>query len=120
MEEKITLEANRDGGLEHMEVRGTMWLIISKAECDKVQVKIEKDDSKGLLFQVRRKKPVNTSHLTVCQTHPNIDKKAFTSNSIIALKAADKSFPLQAETAVLKWRVQGSDESSIPLTSMHV
>ena len=52
VEEKITLEANRDGGLEHMEVRGTMWLIISKAECDKVQVKIEKDDSKGLLFQV--------------------------------------------------------------------
>ena len=28
VEEKITLEANRDGGLEHMEVRGTMWLII--------------------------------------------------------------------------------------------
>ncbi len=28
IEEKITLEANRDGGLEHMEVRGTLWLIV--------------------------------------------------------------------------------------------
>ena len=51
------------------------------------------------------------------QTHPNIDKKAFTSNSVIALKSSDKSYPLNTETAVLKWRVQGSDESSIPLTS---
>jgi hypothetical protein len=28
VEEKITLEANRDGGLEHMEIRGTMWLVV--------------------------------------------------------------------------------------------
>jgi hypothetical protein len=54
----------------------------------------------------------------IFQTHPNIDKKAFTSNSVIALKAADKTYPLNTETAVLKWRVQGSDESSIPLTGL--
>ena len=52
VEEKITLEANRDGGLEHMEVRGTMWLVISKPDSDKAQIKIAKDDAKGLLFQV--------------------------------------------------------------------
>ena len=40
VEEKIALEANRDGGLEHMEIRGTMWLIVRLApsSCEAVCV----------------------------------------------------------------------------------
>lgn len=51
------------------------------------------------------------------QTHPNVDKKLFTADSVIALKNPEKSFPLNNDVGVLKWRLQTTDESLIPLTS---
>lgn len=51
------------------------------------------------------------------QTHPNVDKKLFTSESVIGLKNPEKSFPLNNDVGVLKWRLQTTDESLIPLTS---
>ena len=55
---------------------------------------------------------------SLCQTHPNVDKKLFSSESLIGLKNAEKSFPLNNDIGVLKWRLQTTDESFIPLTSM--
>lgn len=52
-----------------------------------------------------------------CQTHPNVDKKLFTAESVIGLKNPEKSFPLNNDVGVLKWRLQTTDESLIPLTS---
>lgn len=52
------------------------------------------------------------------QTHPNVDKKLFTAESLIGLKNPEKSFPLNSDVGVLKWRLQTTDESLIPLTSM--
>lgn len=51
------------------------------------------------------------------QTHPNVDKKLFTAESLIGLKNPEKSFPLNNDVGVLKWRLQTTDESFIPLTS---
>lgn len=51
------------------------------------------------------------------QTHPNVDKKLFTTESLIGLKNPEKSFPLNNDVGVLKWRLQTTDESLIPLTS---
>ena len=51
------------------------------------------------------------------KTHPNVDKKLFTSESVIGLKNPDKSFPINNDVGVLKWRLQTTDESLIPLTS---
>ena len=51
------------------------------------------------------------------QTHPNVDKKMFTAESVIGLKNPEKSFPLNNDVGVLKWRLQTQDESLIPLTS---
>ncbi|CAF4149770.1 unnamed protein product [Rotaria sordida] len=48
-------------------------------------------------------------------THPNIDKKLFTNESLIGLKNADKSFPINQEVAVLKWRYISTDSKEIPL-----
>lgn len=53
----------------------------------------------------------------VPQTHPNVDKKLFTAESVIGLKNPEKSFPLNNDVGVLKWRLQTTDESLIPLTS---
>jgi hypothetical protein len=51
------------------------------------------------------------------QTHPNIDKKLFTNESIIGLKNADRPFPANQDVGVLKWRYTSTDSSEIPLTS---
>ena len=54
------------------------------------------------------------------QTHPNIDKKLFSQNSVIALKQGGKGFPMNSEIGILKWRLQTKDENMIPLTSESV
>lgn len=41
----------------------------------------------------------------------------FTADSVIGLKNPEKSFPLNNDVGVLKWRLQTTDESLIPLTS---
>lgn len=51
------------------------------------------------------------------QTHPNVDKKLFTAESLIGLKNPEKSFPVNSDVGVLKWRLQTTEESFIPLTS---
>uniref|UniRef100_A0A8C1ETW8 Coatomer subunit delta n=2 Tax=Cyprinus carpio TaxID=7962 RepID=A0A8C1ETW8_CYPCA len=50
------------------------------------------------------------------KTHPHVDKKLFTTESLIGLKNQEKSFPLNSDLGVLKWRLQSTDESLIPLT----
>uniref|UniRef100_A0AAR2LX73 Coatomer subunit delta n=1 Tax=Pygocentrus nattereri TaxID=42514 RepID=A0AAR2LX73_PYGNA len=43
-------------------------------------------------------------------------KKLFTAESLIGLKNPEKSFPVNNDVGVLKWRLQSTDESLIPLT----
>lgn len=63
VDEKITLRANRDGGLEEMEVKGTMFVSVFDAEKAKLQLAITKDDSKNVPFQVKRKGETNAGKI---------------------------------------------------------
>lgn len=45
-----------------------------------------------------------------------MDKKLFTAESLIGLKNPEKSFPVNSDVGVLKWRLQTTEESFIPLT----
>jgi len=99
VDEKITLEANRDGGLESMEVKGLVYCTVTDPDMLKIKINTTVDDSKGVPFQ----------------THPNVDKKLFNSDRVIALKSG-RPFPEGTEVGVVKWRFQTTDESLIPLT----
>lgn len=48
--------------------------------------------------------------------HPNIDKELFRQAGCIGLKTAGKAFPVNADVGVLKWRLQSTDETMVPLT----
>ena len=50
------------------------------------------------------------------QTHPNVDKALWSSEGVLGLKQSSKSFPLQQEVGVLKWRMQTTDESLMPMS----
>ncbi|XP_056100931.1 archain 1a [Rhinichthys klamathensis goyatoka] len=100
VEEKITLTCGRDGGLQNMEVVGMITLRVSDEKNGRIRLNISNDDKRGVQLQ----------------THPNVDKKLFTAESVIGLKNPDKSFPLKTDVGVLKWRLQTTEESLIPLT----
>ncbi|KAJ2611298.1 coatomer subunit delta [Coemansia sp. RSA 1365] len=100
IEEHITAVVNRDGGLEQMEVKGELALIIF-------------DDSYS---NVRLNVVTNNQHDARFKTHPKIDNKRFQKDSLISLKDVAGSFPLSQSIGVLKWRIVSDDEDDIPLT----
>ena len=100
LEEKILLSAGRDGGLQGMEVLGLLTLRVSEENVGRVKLFLQNTDNKAIQLQ----------------THPNIDKDLFRSKCIIGLKNPAKPFPLNTGVGVLKWRLQTTDESCIPLS----
>ncbi|KAI8052558.1 Mu homology domain-containing protein, partial [Syncephalis plumigaleata] len=94
IEEKISVTANRDGGLDNMEVRGA--LIIHVADTEKARVKLELS-------------PLEDSELQF-KLHPNMDKKAFSASNTLVLKDPSRPFPINTPLAVVKWRLTTKDE----------
>eukprot|EP00800_Vazella_pourtalesii_P021293 TRINITY_DN7853_c0_g2_i2.p1 TRINITY_DN7853_c0_g2~~TRINITY_DN7853_c0_g2_i2.p1 ORF type:complete len:453 (-),score=114.69 TRINITY_DN7853_c0_g2_i2:58-1416(-) len=101
VQEKINLLADRNGGLEQFEINGVLYLIVNETDgLENTQMQIESKEKRNFQMQV----------------HPNIDKKLFSQNSIIAIKPEGKPYLLGEKTGVLKWRFASTDESNIPLT----
>jgi hypothetical protein len=104
LEEKMTVVARRDGGLENMELLGMLTLRISDEPFGRIKLQIK-----------------NASNSFVqLQTHPNIDKELLKTKTQIALKNPAKPFPLNTDVGVLKWRLQTTDEANIPLSSKYI
>jgi len=99
IEEKITLEANRDGGLENMEVKGIVFASVNDPAFSRIKIQTSTAGDKSVNFQ----------------THPNVDKKKFNADASITLKS-NRPYPEGSEVGVLKWRFQTNDEDAIPLT----
>ncbi|KAF9365880.1 Coatomer subunit delta [Mortierella sp. NVP85] len=100
IEEKITMVANRDGGLENMEVKGDLMLRVSDPARTKISLALRHLDDSSIQFK----------------THPNVNKALFGSDKIIAFRDSSKEFPLNTPTGVLRWRFISKDEGSIPLS----
>ena len=83
-----------------MEVLGLLTLRVSEESVGRVKLFLQNTDNKAIQLQ----------------THPNIDKDLFRSKCIIGLKNPAKPFPLNTGVGVLKWRLQTTDESCIPLS----
>jgi len=98
-EETISVTAGRDGGLQSLELHGIIKLKVNDDKMGRIVMSVRNDDTKGAQLQ----------------THPNIDKKLFTAQSLLGLKNQDKPFPMGQEIGVLKWRLTTQDESFMPL-----
>ncbi|CAG8667937.1 3415_t:CDS:2, partial [Acaulospora colombiana] len=98
--EKISLQANRDGGLENLEVKGDMELTISDPNMTRIKISVRAVDDGTLQLK----------------THPNVDKKLFSTDSIIALKNPGRGFPVNQPLGILRWRFITKDETAIPLS----
>ncbi|GAA6019525.1 hypothetical protein JCM10207_003732 [Rhodosporidiobolus poonsookiae] len=98
--ETLALALDRDGGLTSASANGKLLLRISAPEYGGVVLRLPVADPKALWTQ----------------THPNVDKAAWAQRGEIRLKEGKKSFPVGQELGVLKWRLNGADESQVPLT----
>jgi len=52
IEEKITLTAGREGGLQNLEVHGLVTLKITNEKCGRIKVAVRNGDTKGAQLQV--------------------------------------------------------------------
>ncbi|KAK2462844.1 hypothetical protein APHAL10511_005042 [Amanita phalloides] len=103
IKETVSLSLLRDGGVQSMELKGEMILVISDLACAHIKLALEPlsaDFGNALQFK----------------QHPNVSKFAPGQERVIALKDPSKVFPVNTNVAVLKWRYAGKDESNVPLS----
>eukprot|EP00736_Rhodelphis_marinus_P000398 Rmarinus@m.10365 len=100
VDEKLTIQLNKDGGLEHMEVKGDISLCVSDPSMATIVVQLSQGDNSKFQFK----------------THPNINKALFNEQSMLGLKDPSRPFPVNSVLGVLKWRCQSKDEADIPIT----
>lgn len=101
LDEKLSAQLQADGMLERMEVQGTMTLEVFEEAFNSIQAELELGQSADM-FQFK--------------THPNINKQLFQKDRQIGLKDQSRTFPLNSNLGVLKWRWQGTEESYLPIT----
>jgi len=105
VEEKLNVVLKRDGGLNNLEVQGTLALQILQKDDGFIQVQIETGANKGFQFK----------------THPNINKELFSKENLLGLKDPSRPFPAGPTgdalgVGLVKWRMQSADETLVPLS----
>ncbi|KIK63911.1 hypothetical protein GYMLUDRAFT_40121 [Collybiopsis luxurians FD-317 M1] len=103
VKEQIALSLLRDGGVQSMELKGDMNLLITDSDLAHVKIHLGQSSSDfGNNLQFKQ--------------HPNVAKFSPGKERVIALKDPSRSFPVGQSLAVLKWRYTGTDESNVPLS----
>ncbi|KAK2379024.1 coatomer subunit delta [Trifolium repens] len=93
------------GPSRNFDVQGQLSLQILNQEDGQIQVQVQTGDNQAVSFK----------------THPNMTKELFANEYILGPKDPNRPFPTgQASDAagvgLLKWRMQSTDESIVPLT----
>ena len=86
VDEKLTVTMSRDGGVQGMEVKGELRLLITDATYGRVAVPVKLGSNAGFQFK----------------THPNINKGLYQKSAVLGLADASRSFPLDTTLSVLK------------------
>jgi len=97
--EQISAELARDGNLKSFEVKGNLVLRITDPSLTKIKLNVAADTSSGAQFR----------------THPNVDRNAFTSQGLLQLKDVSRDFPVNNQSALLRWH-QSSGTAPIAFT----
>ena len=104
VKEQISLSLLRDGGVQSMELKGDMNLLITDSDLTHIKITLTQSSADlGNSLQFKQ--------------HPNVAKFAPGRERVIALKDPSRAFPVGQSLSVLKWRYTGTDESNVPLSS---
>lgn len=102
VEERLSAVLNKDGGVEGIEIQGSMSLTVAP------------DADAHLRIQLSHPRGSDVGAYQF-KTHPNIDKNLHSGEDILGLKDPSRPFPTGAPLGVLKWRLQSQDEGLLPL-----
>ena len=101
LEEKISCQMNREGGIESCDVKGTLTLTANT-------------DAGSAAVVVVNKALLNSQASTFTSaTHPKVNKPGYEADGTLALKGG-KGFPVGRPVGVLRWSYAGEDAA--PLT----
>jgi hypothetical protein len=100
LKETVDIDLNKDGGLEHMEVKGELQLEVTDEESAQLKIMVDLGDNDGFQFR----------------THPNIDKQQYSQDAVLGLKNPERPFPISSALGVLKWRMTSKDEGALPIS----
>ncbi|CAN0055280.1 unnamed protein product [Ectocarpus sp. 8 AP-2014] len=102
VEERLSCQQlTREGTLESMEVKGTLSLTANSDGANKCKVVLASTDPSGAF---------------TFQTHPKVNKGMYDSAKTLASKDQAKGFPVARPVGVLRWSLNTTDESQMPLT----
>ena len=101
LNETVNAKANRDAGIEAMEVQGLLNLHISDSALSRIYLGVHSVDTDGTQFK----------------THPNVDRNLFKDQHKIGLRDANRPFPLNQQISVLRWRLQARpNDTALPIS----
>ncbi|KAI8644358.1 hypothetical protein BD408DRAFT_413304 [Parasitella parasitica] len=100
IEERVSVTANKDGGLEQMEARGVLTLTIADPSSARVKLVLQANDDASIQFK----------------THPNVDKNAWKDKHIVQMRDLSRPFPANQNLEVVRWKLSTRDETAVPLT----
>ena len=103
VEEKISCTLKKEGGLEALEVQGTLLL------------EVHNDEDAHCRVQVAPLSAESAKRGVQFKTHPNIDKALHAGQNVLALKDAGRPFPTGSALGILKWRCAPKEENAAPL-----
>jgi hypothetical protein len=97
VDEKLTVRMNKEGGLEQMEVQGTLTLLCADEEHAYVQLVLAMGANAGMQFK----------------THPFIDKSMYASQQRLGVRDAGRPFPVNVPQGILIWRYQTTEAAQV-------
>lgn len=104
LEEKITVQINREGGVESCDVKGTLNVTANTDIGQRISIAVNKET-------LNQKCAVKDWTIN---THPKINKAAYEKQGILVPKDTKKGFPLNRQMGILRWAYAGTDAA--PLT----
>mmetsp|Transcript_7083 Transcript_7083/g.14486 ORF Transcript_7083/g.14486 Transcript_7083/m.14486 type:complete len:550 (-) Transcript_7083:32-1681(-) len=99
LEEKITVNMNREGAVDSCEVKGTLTLTANTDVGAMAAITVNKNALPG-----------NFSYAT----HPKVDKKSYSQGGVLTIKGG-KGFPVGRGVGVLRWSYNGEDAAPITI-----
>jgi len=104
LEEKISANMNRDGGIDSCDVKGTLTYTANTEQGTYATIGINKS-----VLSSQCKSNWNLS------THPKVNKSIYEKQGILALKDTKKGFPLNRPVGVFRWTYSSSDAAPITI-----
>ncbi|KAI8065943.1 coatomer subunit delta [Gongronella butleri] len=100
IEERVSMLANVDGGLEQLDVKGVLTLKIADASMGRIRLQLEAIDDPAIQFK----------------THPNVDKNVFKNEKAVQMRDTARAFPANQNLEVVRWKFASQDETAVPLS----